>query len=354
VDVIPSRLWNQRLTNPGLKTPRDVVEHLGAVQAQDFAAAKWGVGLRMKSATDETVERAFNEGSILRIHVMRPTWHFIKPEDVHWMLELTSSRVKAALASSDRKLGHTAGFYAKCNAVIEKAFRDRKFLMRSELGDELGRAGIAARGQRLGHILVNAELDGLICSGPRLGRQFSYALLEDRVPKVKKIPRDEALALLAFRYFRSHGPAQPADFAWWSGLSMADAGRALDLVASKLTSDTAGGKTYWFSGTIGPWRPESPMAFLLSLYDEYTIAYKDRSDISDKRDIERMIAMGNALTAVLILHGRVAGTWKRALSKDGAAISVRPFRKLAGSEKKALESAAARYGTFLGLPVSLT
>jgi hypothetical protein len=354
MEIASSRLWNQHLTNPDLESPPEVVRRLGAVQAQDFAAAKWAVGLRMGAATDETVERSFNEGLILRTHVMRPTWHFVGPEDIRWMLELTSSRVKARLAPYDRRLGHTAGFYAKCNSAIEKAFRIQRYPTRSELAVNLEKNKIAARGQRLGHILVNAELDGLICSGPRRGKQHTYALLADRVPAVKKIGRDEALARLAIRYFGSHGPAQLVDFAWWSGLSIKDAGVALDLAATKLARDNGNGKTYWSSPGTGAPPSLSPRAFLLSIYDEYTIAYRDRTDISDRRAIERMIAMGNAATAVLVMNGRVAGTWKRVLKKARIEITVNPFRKLTGPEREALESAAARYGEFMRSPVFLT
>jgi hypothetical protein len=354
MDIARTRLWNQHLTRPDFKTARDAVGHFGAVQAQDFAAAKWALGLRMRSATDTSIERSFNDGLILRIHVMRPTWHFVRAEDIRWLLELTSARVKARLAPYDRKLGHTAGFYARCNSVIEKAFRNQRCLTRAVLGDHLERAKIAARGQRLGHILANAELDGLICSGPKVGKQLTYALLEDRVPAGKRIARDEALARLALRYFESHGPAQLEDFAWWSGLSTADAAKALDLAAPKLLRDAQDGKTYWLSSgtTAAPVAP--PPVFLLSIYDEYTIAYRDRSDFSDQRSIEKMIVRGNTFTAVLIINGRVAGTWKRALKQDRLEITVRPFRALRRLEREALEQAAARFGRFLGLPVFLT
>jgi hypothetical protein len=354
MEIARTRLWNQHLTRPDFKTARDVVGHFGAVQAQDFAAAKWALGLRMRSATDVSIERSFNDGLILRIHVMRPTWHFVRADDIHWLLELTSARVKARLAPYDRKLGHTGGFYARCNSVIEKAFRNQRYLTRAEIGDHLERAKIAARGQRLGHILVNAELDGLICSGPKVGKQLTYALLEDRAPAGKRIDRYEALARLSLRYFESHGPAQLKDFAWWSGLSTADAAKALDLAVPKLLRDARDGKTYWFpSGTKAvPVTP--PRVLLLSIYDEFTIAYRDRSDFSDQKAIEKMIVRGNTFTAVLIIEGRLAGTWKRALTPGGVEITVRPFRPLGKLGREALEQAAARFGRFLGLPVFLT
>ena len=185
------------------------------------------------------------------------------------------------------------------------------------------------------------------------GKQFTYGLLEEIVPKAKKLNKEEALAKLSLKYFTSHGPAQIGDFAWWSGLSAKDANEGLDLVKSKLTHSTLNGKTYWFPPKVEA--PSQPLpgkqAFLLSVYDEYSIAYKDRSDISEKRDIERMISMGNALTAVIILDGKAVGTWKRVLKEDKVEIKLNPFKKLTEIERSSVKKAAKRYGDFLGKKV---
>lgn len=231
--------------------------------------------------------------------------------------------------------------------------QDHTYLTRQELKTILANIGIETDVQRLAHIIMWAELDGLICSGPRRGKQFTYALLEERVEKAKKLNRERALAKLALNYFTSHGPAQLKDFSWWSGLTVKDARCALDLIKSKLEQATLDGKTYWFPTHTEVTTPKSPSAFLLSIYDEYTIAYKDREDISETRDIERMISMGNALTAVIILNGRVAGTWNRALKKSTVEIRLNPFRKLNEDEQEALESEVARYGKFMELPAVL-
>ncbi len=347
-DVAQLRLNNQLLAGNKSIKPGEVVRWLGAVQAQDYATAKWSLGLRMQNATDEDIENAFNDGAFLRTHVMRPTWHFVMPEDIRWMLELTAPRVKSLLAHYDRRLELTKRLLSRCGSTIAKALRGGHHLTRAELAGRLEEDGIEARGQRLGHIVMHAELDGLICSGPRRGKQFTYALLDERAPERKEIGRDEARATLALRYFSSHGPAQLKDFAWWSGLSARDVQEALDSVESKLASETLDNKTYYFLPTTDM-KPESPTAFLLSIYDEYTIAYKDRSDMSEGRDIERMISMGNALTAVMIMNGKVVGTWKRVLKKNAVEISLQPFRELGESEKEAFESEVARYGRFLGV-----
>ncbi|WP_440951223.1 winged helix DNA-binding domain-containing protein [Methanosphaerula subterraneus] len=353
-----SELLNCRLRNTGLRhspfhRPGDAVNHLGAVQAQDFAAAKWALGLRVKNSTDADIEQAFNGGTILRTHVMRPTWHFVMPEDLRWMLELTAPRVKSLLAGSNRKLGLDDALFAQSNAAIARALEGHTHLTRLELKTVLAEIGIETDLRRLAHIMMWAELDGLICSGPRRGRQFTYALLEERVKESTGFRREEALERLARKYFASHGPAQLEDFSWWSGLPKKDARHALEGIGPGLEQAILDGRTYWFSPHAETTARDSPSTFLLSLYDEYTIAYKDRRDFSETRDIERMIARGNALTAVIVINGRVAGTWKKALKKRSIEIIVNPFRILNDDEQEAVESEVSRYGKFFGIPAVL-
>jgi hypothetical protein len=284
---------------------------------------------------------------------MRPTWHFVVPEDIRWMLELTAPRVKALLTHYNRKLELDDSLFARSNAAIVKALQGHTCLTRKELKAILTKIGIETNVQRLAHIITWAEMEGLICSGPRRGKQFTYALLEERVGKVKKLSREQALAKLAHNYFKSHGPAQLKDFSWWSGLSVTDAKEALDLIKQDLEQATFDGKTYWFPAGADATTSEAPSAFLLSIYDEYIIAYKDRSDISEARDIERMISRGNALTAVILLNGKVAGNWNKVLKKNTVEIRLNPFRKLDQEEQEALESEVARYGKFVGISAVL-
>ena len=354
-DILTLRLNNTGLSTSPFNSPEAVVAHLGAVQAQDFSAAKWAVGLRMQNPSDDIVEKAFNEGKFLRTHVMRPTWHFVLPEDIRWMLELTAPQVRRILAPYDQRLEITKETLSQSQGEIKKALEGKKTLTRAELADHLEKKGMQVRGQRLGHILAHAELNGLICSGPRRGKQFTYVLLEERVPKYGKLSRKEAMAKLTLKYFTSHGPAQTRDFAWWSGLSAKDVNEAVNSVQSKLNQSFSNEKTYWFSHETGDKGESSQnahlnsdtQAFLLSIYDEYTIAYKDRSDISEKREIERMISMGNAFIAVLILEGKVAGTWKRILKKDTIEIKLNSFKKIDEVKLELVKKAADRYGKFL-------
>ena len=350
-EILKLRLQNTGLSDSRFKSASEVVAHLGAVQSQDYAAAKWGLGLRIRNSTDQQIEEAFNRGAILRTHVLRPTWHFVMPEDIRWMLQATAPRVKRTLATYDKKLGLDEALFLKTNKTIVKALEKTPNLTRAELKDVLQRTGIGTNVQRLAHIVVRAELEGLICSGPRRGKQITYALLEQRVLPAKQLKREEALARLALTYFTSHGPAQLKDFAWWSGLTAADAKNALQAIQPELIQMTVDGKNYWSSGKSSASSGKS--AFLLSIFDEYTIAYKDRSDLSKARDVERMVRMGSALTSVIILDNQVAGAWKKITLKNVVQIQLQLFRKFTKSELELVKAQVSRYGKYIETPAVL-
>lgn len=346
------RLFNTGLIGSSFNSPVEVIEHLGAVQAQDFAAAKWAVGLRMQKATDQTIEQAFNEGKILRTHVMRPTWHFVMPQDIKWMLELTAPQVKKLLVPSDRNLGITKELLSLSQKTFQQTLEGNTFLTRLELGAELEKRGVKAKGQLLAHIIMHAELDGIVCSGPRKAKQFTYSLLDERATGAQRLTREESLGKLALKYFVGHGPAQVKDFAWWSGLSMEDAKQGLKLTEGLLETKTVEDKTYWFTGAENQ-RPDVVSGYLLSIYDEYTIGYRDRSVLGEERIFERLISMGNALTAVMVFDGQIVGTWKRQLKKNKIEIKLSPFKELDPNAKLAFEKAVDKYSQFLELPIAL-
>ena len=354
LDIAVYRLHNQHLSGDKFHQTADVVRRLGAVQAQDFGAAKWAIGLRSEELTDADVSRAFDDGSILRTHVMRPTWHFMAPEDIRWMLALTAPRVRAQMAFLDRQLELDKNIFKKNSSTLTKALRGGNSLTRTELEPVYQRAGIPAQGLRLGHLLMHAELDGLICSGPRKGKQFTYALLEERVPPTRTISREESLAELIKRYFLTRGPATLQDFAWWSGLTLADAKKGMDMVKSQFTSEIIDGQTYWFSESGPLVLEKSPSVFLLPNYDEFVVGYKDRSAIGKVAAQAGLEQNEQAMLAyVILLNGQVIGGWKRTLGKKKVEVEVSLLPKLSPAEKEALSHAVENYGKFLGLPALL-
>lgn len=348
IDIANHRLYNQHIAAAPFKKPSEAVNWLVAVQSQDYAGAKWALGLRLQNAHESDIDRAFNEGAILRTHVMRPTWHFVTPADIRWLLTLTAPRVHAANASMYRILELDGATLKRSHKVLTKALQGGQHLTRDELRGALEKAGIAAdSGQRLAYIVMHAELDGLICSGPRRGKQFTYALLEERVRSVPAPQRDEALAEFARRYFVSHGPATMQDFAKWSGLASGDAKRGLAAVKNQLRHEALNGNEYWFSQARLPARPESPMAHLLSVYDEFVTGYKDRSMIARPEVAAKLFTMGNALNAIVVIDGQIVGSWRRTFNKETAVVEINPFKRLTKAEQRAIAAAAQRYGEFL-------
>jgi hypothetical protein len=374
--VVTQRLINQRLTRPGPRRPEDVVAWLGAVQAQEYAAARWGVGQRMAAGTDAEIRRAVDAGRLLRTHVMRPTWHFVTAADIRWMLELTAPRVLRVMSHYFRRLELDAALRARAASIFERVLGEGVHLTRSDLGVRLARAGVVAKGLRLAMLTIYAELEGLICSGAYRGKQLTYALIAGRAPRATRLPREEALAELTRRFFTSHAAATMRDFVWWSGLTTVDAKRGLEM--NRAREEAIDGRAYWSIGrrTSRAGRPRQ--VFLLPVYDEYLVAYRDRDAVPH----------GLALNATgpggplpfqnpLVIDGQVAGTWKPVVSsverealrlarpepvegraRSGQALAERVAvqvnaRTLKNVDRRALAEAAARYGRFLDAPVTL-
>lgn len=353
-EIAGLRLLNQRIALPSFMEPGEVVGWLGAVQAQDYFGAKWALGLRMREATDSVIDAAFNAGSILRTHVLRPTWHFVLPADIRWMLVLTAPRVHALNASMYRQQGLDPAVIKRSEHVLAKALAGGAFLTRDELKDALQKEGIALEsGLRMSYIMMHAELEAVVCSGPRRGRQFTYALLEERAPQAKTLVRGEALVELARRFFQSRGPASVQDFAKWSGLTVADGRDGLDAVKDGLEQEDIDGQTYWFLRPRAPLINSSLTAHLLSVYDEYISGYKDRSAIDAHHLAPQFSALGNALQYIVILDGQIVGTWKRTTRKDAVSIQARVYKKLSEAEQQAVFLAANQYAAFLGLSLEL-
>jgi hypothetical protein len=353
-----SSIAAHRLRNQGLlkqqdrRQPAAVVAGLGAVQAQEYPFAKWALALRMPDgATDAQVQRAFDRGQILRTHVMRPTWHFVAQADIRWMQELTAPHVHRVMAPYNRRLGLDAELLGRATKILERALRDGQFLTRAELGARLAAAGIEAKTMRLAHIAMHAELECVICSGPRRGKEFTYALVGERAPRAQRLPRDEALGKLALRYFKSHGPATVRDFVWWSGLRAADAKRGLEI--NKAREELVDGRAYWTVDGDSTRVTRRRTVHLLPIYDEYLIAYRDREAVPHGQSTLDAGPWGNVtFFHALVIDGQIAGTWRTARSDTRYAIDVIPTRRLAEQERRAITVAAARYERFLGVPVT--
>ena len=350
LDLLVQRANNQRLTSSGFQSAVDVVRWFGAVQAQDFNAAKWALALRMRGEpSSEVIEDAFNDGQMLRTHVMRPTWHFVAPDDIRWLLELTAPRVNLRAATNYRKLELDGPTFKRSHRILVKALQGGKHLTRTELKKALNQSGIAADDTvRMAHIMLRAELDGMVCSGKRMKKQFTYALLEERVPPVKPLSREEALAKLTLRYFTSHGPATLQDFVWWSGLTAADARRGLASVDSEIRQTVVDESKYYCARSSVKAQPSAPSAFLLPVYDEYNVAYKDRQIALGHDSKEPAVSTWGLLGPNVMLDGKIVGMWKATIEKNSLTLVVNAGRTLTRLERSAIAAAPQRYARFIG------
>jgi hypothetical protein len=349
-DVISRRLRNQRLAGSEFRKPEEIVAWLGAVQAQNYPGAKWGLGLRSQALSEAAIDIAFDEGRILRTHILRPTWHFIAAPDIRWMLELSAPRVHASNAHMYRTLELDDRAFARSRRILRRALEGGRSLTRAELAGALTRGGVSASGQRLAYIVMHEELDRILISGPRRGKQFTYMLLDERAPDAPSLTPDAALARLTEKYFTGHGPATIRDFVWWSGLTVKQARTGLEMIASRVVQETIGGLTYWSVPTKAPAAAAPARIYLLPNYDEYLIAYRDRGNVANlpiTADAPRDV---DIYAHVLVADGRFAGTWRRAQTAKTVEITVRPLGRLSRAHSRALSAAGVRHGAFLGVP----
>ncbi len=351
LNIADWRLRNQRIAGAGFERPGEVVAWMGAVQAQDYLGALWALGLRMETAREETIEQAITERTVVRTWPMRGTLHFVAPADIRWMLALLARRVLAGRPARYRQLELDQAVFDTSRDLLVSALEGGRQLTRDALYEILEAAGIATAGQRGLHILQWLALDGLLCFAGRQGKQQTFALLEEWVPAARMLARDEALAALAERYFTSHGPATLQDFTWWSGLTVADAKAGIELAGQRLEREAIDGLSYWFGAAApGPAAsPSRPSVYLLPPFDEYTVAYKDRSAVLDPAR-GGLVSTNGIFYPSIVLDGQVAGTWKRELKKDSVVITLSPFDPLKKKERQAAALAAEQYGNFLGKP----
>ena len=341
-DLARLRLAAQHVTAP-LSDPADVVRRLGAVQAQDYLAGLWAVGLRTSDAREGDVERAIADKQIVRTWPMRGTLHFVAAEDVRWMTELLAPKPLAAAASRLRGLALDAKTLARAGRVLADALAGGQRLTRPAAYQVLERARIATANSRGLHVFWKLAHDGLIVFGPREGKQPTFVLADEWLPKPRARTRDEALRELAMRYFASHGPATLADFAWWSGLKIADARAAIALAGKALESIDVGGRTYWLGHVTAP--RSRRRAHLLPAFDEWLVAYTDRTAALDAAHAKRVNAGGGILNPTIVVDARVVGTWKRHLDRDELVFVPSPFAPLPDKE---VAAELARYARFVG------
>ena len=350
-EIVLRRFREQRLSADPFRSPAEVVGWLGGMQAQEYAEAKWSIAERLGGATEAELDAAFDRGEILRTHVLRPTWHFVTPADIRWMLHLTGPRIHTVMAYYAGKSGLDETTLQRSTEIAREALADGEPRLRRELGEALSAGGVdPGDGQRLSLIAMHLELEALICSGPRRGKQHTYALLTDRAPGALELSREEALAELTRRYFRSHGPATRNDLCAWATLTVSDAERGLELVGDEISGVVDDEGTHWFAAAdASAAAPPKGGCFLIPMYDETVMGYRDL----------RITRAGDAPSAngrmerTIVIDGLAVGSWKRVLHGRSATLEATLAAPLDRRQSKALDDAAKRFARFLDMPVEV-
>jgi len=347
-DIIAQRLINQQITETKFKDPWEIVNWLVAMQAQEFAMAKWAIGLRLPGWNDADIEKTFNDGSILRTHLLRPTWHFVTAPDIRWLLALTAPHINAASVYYHRRNKLDQKILKKCNDVLAKTLEGGNHLTRTALQSALKRAKIIADGERLGLIMMRAELDGVICSGPRQGKQFTYALLDERVPAVKALTREEALSELTIRYFASRGPATVQDLSYWSGLTIKELKTSVASLPNNFEREVIEEQEYIFIPITSKNKNKTLASFLMPDYDEFVMSYKNRSILFNQKNFgpagRKAIEGYNHL---FIAEGQIAGAWLRTIKNNKVIIEIKSFTVLSKPKQQAMARAEKKYNAFV-------
>jgi hypothetical protein len=330
-----------------------VVGSLLAVQAENPSQAAWAVASRTQHPDQGDLATLLDEGAVLRTHVLRPTWHFVRAEDIGWLLELTGPRVRRVTGQQLRDAhGLDGPALEHAVALVMQVLASRGELTRAQLATELTERGIAAGGQLLMLLLAHAELDGLICSGAVADGKHTYALMSERVPKPRRLDRPEALAELALRYFTGHGPATERDLAYWATLTLTDVRAGLQRVRDQLDSFEHDGRTFWHAPADPPRGPQQPAGHLLQILDEGYRGYQDSRWVLDA-DGNVPRTRENA-TGMALVDAQLIAAMRRTIASDRVEFDLRPYRPLEPADVDAIDQAARRYGEYLRLEVRLS
>lgn len=340
------RLRSQQLVNPAFDDPKELVAWMGALQGQEYSMAKWAVGLRLKKPDIRKVEAALEKGEILRTHVLRPTWHLVVAEDIRWMLKLSVRRVKLAYDSYWKNHGISEELYIKGHEVIVRVLEGNRYLTRQEIGEELNRAGVIVGDDLVKYFLGRAEVDGVVCNGVDKGSKRTYALLDERVPPMKELHKEEALAKLAIKYFRSHSPASLQDFIWWSGLSITEAKQAVGLIDSELITERMGETDWLIHNSCARNVRAKQVVHLLPSYDEYLISYKDRSMVLAPEYYRKAFNTFGIFYPVILYNGKIVGNWNKSAKKKQFGIESSFFIPGIEVDEGELDKAKERFRVF--------
>lgn len=357
-EVARLRLRNQRVSGGKFDSADEAVGWLGAVQSQEYPLAKWSLGKRTHGLKDPDADRLLTDGRILRTHILRPTWHFVLPADIRWMMLLTGPRIAAQMSRVPAIRLPDESVIERSFDVMRETLRGGRRMTRAQLARLLVDRGIAGDEPAATPLFMRAELDLVLCSGGLDGKAQTYALVDERASALDHFDRDWALAQLTRRYFTSHGPASIADFTWWSNLTVPDAKRGLDISGSTLEALEVDDTAYWWAGdTSDPAAADDPSAtiHLMQGYDEYIVGYRaPRTALNIEGLAPPAALVRPPFYHAIMLDGQLVGWWRRRPGKGAPVIETHLLVDLGQLGKVALAQAAERYAAFIGEPVEVS
>ena len=353
LDIARWRLHSQHLVWPYAVSAGEAVGSLLAVQAENPSQAAWAVASRTPNPDQAELAALLDDGAVVRTHVLRPTWHFVRAEDAGWLLDLTGPRLRRVTGQQLRNAhGLDDRSVGRAVTAVTQALASGGQLTRAQLADELRDRGIAGSGQMLMILLAHAELGGLICSGTVAGGERTYALMDERVPAPRRLGRTEALAELALRYFTGHGPATERDLAYWATLTLTDVRAGLAQVRDRLDSFQHDGRIFWHAPGDAPGGPQEPAAHLLQILDETYRGYQDSRWVLDAAG--HVPRTRETAAGMVLADAQLLAAMRRTISHDHVQFDLRPYRALTPAEIEALDQAASRYGEYLQLKAQIT
>ncbi|HLO58921.1 MAG TPA: winged helix DNA-binding domain-containing protein [Bacteroidales bacterium] len=351
-EIAGYRMVNQQLAGTQIQSAPEMVKWFGAVQGQEYEQTKWGLGLRLPNLKESQIENELNDGKILRTHLLRPTWHFVHPEDIRWLLKITAPGIQRINAFMYRQTELDEKIFNRCNDILIALLQGGNQHTRNEINEEFKKHNIIAAGPRLSCIMMNAELEGIICSGARKGNQFTYALIDERINPAKQLNTEEALAEITRRYFMSRSPASATDFSIWSGLTMKECRRGIEMQGKSLQKINGEGGSY-FAFDLNSLAKPAEEIFLLPTYDEYIMGYKNRDAIFSLENSPK-VRPDLKFISMIIYMGQVIGTWKRVLKIKEVDLRYSFFKQLNTKKLIALKKAIIRFEEFYGMRVAVT
>lgn len=345
-ELLHIRLYNQLLASHHLKEPNEVVSWMGAMQSQSLDLAKWAIGARLENKTVKDIDEALNTGKIIRTHILRPTWHFVSAEDMHWMFYLSNPRLKPIYRSYCKTLGADETFICRAVPFLEKALLDGKHLTKQEISDILRTHDITLDNNHLNLVISYAEMEGILVNGRLKGNKQTFTLFEEWVPRKQTLHREEALEQLARRYFTSHAPATLNDFVWWSGLSLTECKQAIEMIKSDFVCETVNGRDFWMKNNINVPPANGDSALLLPPFDEFVVSYKDRSELIDETHYGKVMTKNGLFSPTIMLNGEIVGSWRKTIQKGTPRIELSFFDKTPKKVQQVFEPEIKRLENF--------